>query len=160
MVGEYSRNNQPVQLGLGLPHFPSTGRDGYVGIQVNIPIFSGFATTYQIREAQAEVDVQTAALDKARQQVALQVWQSYQALKASTQALQTSADLERTATVAWESAQRRYTTGAGNILELLNTQTVLAQARQRRVTALTEWHYERLALAASLGQLGSSNLGD
>ena len=46
LVGDYSRNNEPVQLGLGLPHYPATGHDGYVGFQVSIPLFSGFATHY------------------------------------------------------------------------------------------------------------------
>lgn len=158
LVGEYSRNNEPVQLGLGLPHFPSTGRDGYVGIQVNVPIFSGFANTYQVRQAQAEVDAQSVALDKARQQVALQVWQSYETLQAGTQNLRTSSNLEKVATASWQSAQRRYRSGAGTILELLSTQTALAQARQQRVQALSDWYYERLALAASLGRLGVVSL--
>lgn len=160
LVGEYSRNNEPVQLGLGLPHFPSTGRDGYIGIQVSVPIFSGFATTYQVRQAQTEVDAQSIALDKARQQVALQVWQSYQTLQTGTQNLRISSNLEKVAAAAWQSAQRRYRSGAGTILELLSTQTALAQARQQRVQALADWHYERLALAASLGRLGPSELVD
>jgi outer membrane protein len=158
LVGEYSRNNEPVQLGLGLPHYPSTGRDGYVGIQLSVPIFSGFATTYQVRQAEAEVDMQQAALDKATQQVALQVWQSYQTLQTGTQNLQTSLDLEQVATAAWQSAQRRYQSGAGTVLELLSTQSALAQARQQRVQALADWRYERLALAASLGRLGAPSL--
>jgi outer membrane protein len=159
LVGEYSRNNEPVQLGLGLPHYPSTGRDGYIGIQVSVPIFSGFANTYLIKQAQAEVDARSIAVDKARQQVALQVWQSYQILQTGTKNLGTSSNLEKVATAAWQSAQRRYRSGAGTILELLSTQTALAQARQQRVQALSDWHYERLALAASLGRLGPADIG-
>jgi outer membrane protein len=154
LVGQYSRNNEPVQLGLGQPHYPATGHDGYIGVQVNVPIFSGFATTYQVRQAQAKVDQQSVALDKTRQQVALQVWKSYQTLQTDTQNLALSSQLRVVATQAWESAQRRYRSGAGTILELLSTQTALAQARQQRVEAFTAWRYDRLALASALGQLG------
>jgi outer membrane protein len=160
LVGQYSQNNEPVQLGLGQPHYPATGHDGYIGVQVNVPIFSGFATTYQVRQAQAQVDQQAVALDKARQQVALQVWTSYQTLQTDTQNLVTSSQLQDVATQAWESAQRRYRSGVGTILELLSTQSALAQARQQRVEAVTEWRYDRLALASALGQLGWGDLHD
>jgi outer membrane protein len=160
LVGDYSRNNEPVQLGLGLPHYPATGHDGYVGFQVSIPLFSGFATHYQVRQAQAQRDQQSVALDKARQQVALQVWTSYQTLQTDTQNLDASLRLQEVATQAWESAQRRYKSGIGTILELLSTQTALAQARQMRVEAITGWRYDRLALASALGQLGWDDLSD
>lgn len=160
LVGQYSQNNQPVQLGLGQPHYPATGHDGYIGVQVNIPIFSGFATAYQVHQAQAQVDQQAVALDKTRQQVALQVWTSYQTLQTGTQNLATSSQLQTVATQAWESAQRRYRSGVGTILELLSTQSALAQARQQRVQAVTEWRYDRLALASALGRLGWSDLHD
>lgn len=160
LVGQYSQNNEPVQLGLGQPHYPATGHDGYIGIQVSVPIFSGFATTYQARQAQAQVDQESVALDKTRQQVALQVWTSYQTLQTDTQNLAISSQLQTVATQAWESAQRRYRSGVGTILELLSTQTALAQARQQRVEAFTEWRYDRLALASALGQLGWSDVHD
>lgn len=160
LVGQYSQNNEPVQLGLGQPHYPATGHDGYIGVQVNVPIFSGFTTTYQVRQAQAQVEQQSAALDKTRQQVALQVWTSYQTLQTDTQNLVFSSQLQDVATQAWESAQRRYRTGVGTILELLSTQSALAQARQQRVEAVTEWRYDRVALASALGQLGWGDVHD
>lgn len=160
LVAQYSQNNEPVQLGLGQPHFPATGHDGYVGIQVTSPIFSGFATTYQVRQAEAQVDQQTVALDKARQRVALQVWTSYQTLQTDMQNLTTSALSQHVATLAWQSAQRRYGSGVGTILELLSAQSALAQVRKQRVEALTAWRYDRLALASALGQLGWKDLHD
>ncbi|PMQ02558.1 Nickel and cobalt resistance protein CnrC [Dyella sp. AD56] len=160
LVGQYSQNNEPVQLGLGLQHYPATGHDGYVGLQVNIPLFSGFATTYQVHAAEAQVDQQAVAVDKARQQVALQVWTSYQTLQTDTENLTLSAKLQDVATEAWESAQRRYGSGVGTILELLETQTALAKARQQRIQALAEWRYDRLALGAALGQLRWRDMKD
>ena len=106
------------------------------------------------------MDQQSVALDKARQQVALQVWTSYQTLQTDTQNLGASQRLQDVANQAWESAQRRYKSGIGTILELLSTQTALAQARQMRVEAITGWRYDRLALASALGQLGWDDLSD
>jgi len=158
LVGQYSRNNEPVEQGRGFPHYPATGHDAYVGVQLSIPIFTGFTTTYQVKQAEAQVDQQAVALDKARQQVALQVWTSYQTLQSDSENLAVSAHLETVANQAWDSAQRRYQSGIGTILELITTQTSLAQARQGRVEALTTWRYDRLALGAALGRLGLSDL--
>lgn len=157
LVGQYSQNDQPLQQGLGLPHYPATGRDGYIGIQVSIPLFSGYATTYQVHQAQAQAEQQAVALDKTRQQVALQVWSAYQTLKLDTQNLAVSAKLQGVAEQAWRSSRRRYHSGVGTILELLSTQAALAQARQQRVEALITWRYDRLALAAALGVLGRAD---
>jgi outer membrane protein len=157
-VGDYSRNNEPVQMGLGFPHYPATGHDGYVGIEVSIPIFSGFTTTYRVRQAEAQVDQESSALDKAKRQVALQVWMSYQALQADTQNLTASGELQAVATKAWESSQRRYRSGAGTLLELLDTQRALAKARQQRLEASLAWRYDRLALASALGRLSIGSI--
>lgn len=159
LVSEYSRNNEPVQLGLGFPHYPATGHDGYVGIEVSIPIFSGFTTTYQVRQAEAQVDQQSSDLDKAKRQVALQVWTSYQTLQTDTQNLTASAQLQAVAVQAWESAQRRYRSGAGTVLELLDTQRTLSQVRQQRLEASIAWRYDRLALASALGRLDMADVG-
>jgi len=58
LVSKSSTNNQPASLGLGVPTFPATGRDWYVGVQVTIPIFEGFVRNYQVRQAAAQTEVQ------------------------------------------------------------------------------------------------------
>lgn len=154
LIGQYSRNNEPAQLGLGLPRYPAIGRDGYIGLQVNIPLFSGFGTAYQVRQAEAQAEQQAVALDDAKRKVALQVWTSYQSLDSDIDNLATSQSLQDVSTEALKSAQRRYRAGVGTILELLNTETAFAQAHQERVEAIATWRSDRLALAAALGNLG------
>jgi hypothetical protein len=83
---------------------------------------------------------------------------TYQTLQSDSENLGASARLETVANQAWDSAQRRYQSGIGTILELITTQTNLAQARQERVEALTTWRYDRPALGAALGRLGPSDL--
>jgi outer membrane protein len=59
-------------------------------------------------------------------------------------------------TVALKSlnaAQQRYQAGVGNILELLNAQSAVADAAKRRIHALTDWRNERLQLSGKLGRL-------
>ncbi|GAB3629962.1 Fis family transcriptional regulator [Pandoraea terrae] len=55
---------------------------------------------------------------------------------------------------AYAASEHRYLAGGGNILELLNTQSSLAQAKRQTIQALTDWRTARLQLAAKLGKLG------
>jgi outer membrane protein len=157
-VSKYSRNNQPASLGLGEPQFPATGHDWYFGIQVQIPLFEGFGRTYQVRQAHAQVEVQQSTLDGVRQQVGLDVWKSYQALQTNSQNLANTAALLQIAQQSFDAAKHRYTAGVGNILELLNAQSALADARRQRIQALTDWRSARLQLAAKIGRLDISEL--
>lgn len=153
LVAKYSANNQPATLGLGIPQFPATGHDWYFGLQINIPLFEGFSRTYQIRQAEAQGEVQRDTVDEVRQQVALDVWTSYQTLQTGTWNLTSTASLLDIAQRSFDAAQHRYAAGVGNILELLNAQAALADARKQRIQSLTDWRNDRLQLAAKLGRL-------
>ncbi|WP_320534934.1 TolC family protein [Robbsia andropogonis] len=159
-VAKYSQNNQPTTLAVGIPQFPATGHEWYVGFQVTIPIFEGFERTYQIRQAEAQTELQRATLDEVREKVALDVWTSYQTLQASTSNLKNIAMLLDVADRSYTAAQRRYQGGVGNILELLNAQSALAAAKRQRIQSLTDWRSARLQLAANLGKLGMWNILD
>lgn len=158
LVSKYSRNNQPATLGLGIPEYPATGREWYVGVQLTIPFFDGFSRMYQVRQTQAQLEKQQYTLDDARQQVGLEVWTSYQSVQTSTDMVKDSAALLDIAQRSFTAAQRRYQAGVGNILELLNAQTALANAQQQRVQALADWRAARLRLAGSLGRLGRADV--
>ncbi|HEV7814903.1 MAG TPA: TolC family protein, partial [Janthinobacterium sp.] len=54
---------------------------------------------------------------------------------------------------------RKYAKGASDILDILNAQNALADARQERVTCVAEWRSARLRLLANTGQLGKTSLG-
>lgn len=158
LVSKYSRDNQPASLGLGIPEYPASGHEWYVGVQVTIPFFEGFNRTYQIRQTQAQLEKQQDALDDARQQVGLEVWNSYQAVQTSTNSVKDSATLLVIAQRSFIAGQHRYQAGVGNILELLSAQTALANAQQQHVQALADWRAARLRLAGSLGRLDADNM--
>ncbi|MEW6346233.1 MAG: TolC family protein [Pseudomonadota bacterium] len=158
LVAQYNFNNQPTSLQLGFPVFPATHREWYLGFQVTIPIFEGFARTYQVRQAEAQTELQVDLLAEARQQVGLSVWNAYQSLQGATKNLDNSANLLTLARHSFEAAQRRYQIGVGSILELLNAQSALANANKQRIQALTDWRSARLQLASRLGKLGMWSL--
>jgi outer membrane protein len=154
LVAQYNYNNQPTSLQLGYPMFPATHNEWYLGLQMTIPIFEGFARTYQVRQADAQTELQRNMFDEVRQQVALDVWTRYQALQSATQNVTNSTTLLEISQRSYAAMQRRYYAGVGNILELLNAQSSLAHAKRQRIQALTDWRSARFQLAAKLGKLG------
>lgn len=129
-----------------------------VGINLSVPIFSGFNTTYQVRAAEARVDARNAQLVQVRLQVALDVWTAYQNLTTATQSLRTSAVLLDSAQQSAQVALGRYKAGVGSILDVLNAQSALASARQQRIQATFNWNISRATLAQSMGSLDAGLL--
>ncbi|WP_300454213.1 TolC family protein [Accumulibacter sp.] len=129
-----------------------------IGLTLNLPIFSGFSTTYNVRAAEARSDVQAARVDNVRLQVALDVWEAYQSLSTAGQTIRTSADLLASAEHSERVALGRYKAGVGNILDVLNAQSALAGARLQRIQAMLDWYVSRAALARAIGALDGKSL--
>lgn len=134
-------------------------RSSAVGLVVNIPLFSGFNTTYRVRAAEAQVDARIAQRDQLNQQVSLDVWKAYQTLSTATQAVRSSADLLASALQSERAAFGRYKAGVGSILDLLSAQAALASARQQEVQARYNWYIAKASLAQAMGQLEFSVIG-
>ena len=126
---------------------------GSIGLTLNVPIFAGFDTTYRVRSAAALADVRAAQRDRIKNQIALDVWKSYQSLTTATQSLQTSADLVASAEQSERVALGRYKAGVGTVLDLLVAQSALASARLQRIQAQLDWNVYRATLAQSMGAL-------
>lgn len=129
-----------------------------VGINLNVPIFSGFSPTYRARAAEAQTDVRNAQLEKLRLQVALDVWTAYQHLTTATQSLSTGGDLQSSAEQSERVALGRYKAGVGSILDVLNAQSALASARQQRIQSNFDWNISRATLAHAIGNLDADLL--
>ena len=135
-----------------------TSNGSLVGINLSIPIFSGYATTYRVRAAEAQADVKSGQLKQLRLQVALDVWTAYQNLTTATQSLRTTADLLSSAEQSERVALGRYKAGVGSILDVLNAQSALASARQQRIQSTFNWNINRATLAQAMGSLDASLL--
>jgi outer membrane protein len=136
----------------------NSSRGSSIGINLNIPIFSGYAPTYRVRAAEAQMDARSAQYEKLRLQVALDVWTSYQHLTTATQSLRTTADLLNSAEQSERVALGRYKAGVGSMLDVLNAQSALASAHQQRIQSTLDWNINRAALAQAMGSLDAGLL--
>lgn len=128
-------------------------RGSSMGITLTAPLFAGYAPTYRIRAADAQTEVKQAQLDKLRLQVALDVWTAYQNLTTATQSIRATTDLLQSATQAERVASGRYQAGVGVMLDVLNAQSALANARQQQIQARLNWNVSRATLAQAMGVL-------
>ena len=125
-----------------------------IGFQVNIPLFEGLGRSYQIQSAKAQVELKTADLADEELKISLEVWKSFQSLQTETENMKATEKLSQSALQSFNVAQGRYKKGVGTIIELLNAQSTLADSRQQRILALSNWRTARLKLASNLGKLG------
>jgi len=129
-----------------------------VGVTLSMPLFTGYATTYRIRAAEAQIDARNTQLERLRLQVALDVWVAYQNLITTTQSLRSTADLLDSAEQSERVALGRYKAGVGSMLDVLNAQSALASARQQRIQSTFNWNIDRAMLAQAMGNLDSGLL--
>ncbi len=133
-------------------------QDSTLGVNLNVPLFSGFSTTYRIRSAEAQVEAKNAQLEQVHLQVSLDVWTAYQNLATATQSLRTTAVLLDSAQQSAQVALGRYKAGVGSILDVLNAQSALASARQQRIQSTFNWNISRATLAQAMGSLDANLL--
>jgi outer membrane protein len=124
-----------------------------LGVTVAIPIFAGYAPTYRIRAAEATADLRTAQRDRLRLQISLDVWSAYQNLRTALQSMTASKTLLESAEQSYRVALGRYKAGVGNIIDTLNAQSALANARQQNIQTGLNSNVARATLAQAMGAL-------
>jgi TolC family type I secretion outer membrane protein len=131
----------------------SDPRSGAIGLQLNIPLFTGYRNTYQIVQAREQLELQQATRDKLATDVALDVWTAYQDLRTQGQALTTSTELVTSAQESYNVALARYRAGVGTITDLLNAQSALSSAQLEVIRARFNWNVAKATLAKAIGLL-------
>jgi len=129
---------------------PNTGS---IGLQLRIPLFTGYQSTYQILQARDQLEVQTATRDRLAADVSLDVWRAYQDLQTQGQSLSTTEELVASAQESYNAALARYKAGVGTIIDLLNAQSALASAQLQRIQARYRWNLAKVTLARAIGVL-------
>ena len=123
--------------------FPSTeNKTNYIGLQLNIPIFSGGGVISSVREAEANAEEARQAYDYARDDLRLKVRNSFDAIKAGISRVRAleralaSADQNVISNQKGVQAGTRTTLDVLNVEQLrFNTQVDLARARYQILVA-------------------------
>ncbi|MEO8503462.1 MAG: TolC family protein [Acidobacteriota bacterium] len=130
---------------------PSTNYSAQLALRV--PLFTGFETKFKVAKAKAEADLEQARLDQAVQQTMLDVWTSYYKLQTAAQSVASSRALLDSAGQSADVSGGRYKEGVGDILELLTSQSALADARAREIVSRAQWFIALAELQRATGAL-------
>jgi len=122
-----------------------------VGAMVNVPVFNGLQTRYQVEEAKANLDVVKANEQSLRQQIRLEVEQAFSNLKEAEERTVAAQVAVRQAEENVELANGRYAAGVGNPIEVTDALVSLSNARTTHIAALTDARIARAGLEKAMG---------
>ena len=122
------------------------------GVTLTFPLFDDILTYSQVGEAQANLRGLHAQEDNLRQQIALEVRQSFLTLRQAEESIRVS---EQTLVQARENldlAEGRYAAGVGNIIELTDAQVSLTSAEANTIQALATYKTAVAQLERAINQ--------
>lgn len=123
------------------------------GLSLQWPFFDGWQTANARRAAQAQADATRSQLRQAELAASAEVWTGHHNLMTAIQKVEFSEAFLRSAQASHGLALDSYKAGLKSLLDLLNAETQLAQARSQQVVALQEAFTAFAGLAYATGQL-------
>jgi len=131
-------------------------RGGGVSLSISIPIFDRFNRSSQVEGAQVQAQNAEYALQDQRQQVALQVRQSYLDYQNAMQQLEAANKRLRAAEQARTAAEERYELGSADIVELQNAIRDYVDAASQQVRARYNLIFQQKRIDYNVGRLSPS----
>jgi outer membrane protein len=123
------------------------------GIHIELPIFTGFRTTAERQEASARLRAATLRKLDTEQQVKTDVEETLHALETTRKNILTTQSQVQLANLAAEHARARYENGIATTLDLLDTESALAQAELSRLQAAYDYVMNSYTLKRATGEL-------
>jgi outer membrane protein len=122
-----------------------------MGVNMTLPFFSGFATTYQVAEARSNVDVLTAQERSLKQDILLQAQQGFLNLRQAEESLSTAELLVKQAEENLGLANGRYRAGVGNPIEVTDSVAAVSTAKQAYIAALHDYKVATATIEKAIG---------
>jgi len=121
-------------------------------LSLNIPIFDGFRTTNRVQEALRNYYVIKSQEELQRQQVALDVEQSYLRMVELQERIKANEAAAKAAKENLDLANGRYQVGVGSIIEVTDAQTLYTDAQTTYVRALYDYKIADAQLIRAIGK--------
>lgn len=126
-------------------------RSNSVLLTLSVPLFKGFETQYQKRQAEARAEQAEASRDILTRQTELDVWQSYYDVQTAAGGVSTTEVQLKAAQQTAEATLARYKAGFGSLLDLITAQVDESNARVQRIQSYLDWYTALARLNYSIG---------
>ncbi len=122
------------------------------GAQLNVPLFNGFLTKYQVEEARANLDVLAANETLLRQTIYQDVKQAWVNLEDAANRIATAELSVRQATENLDLANGRYASGVGSPIEVTDALVAASNAKTAQISALYDYKLAQASLEKATGE--------
>jgi len=127
-----------------------------VGLSFNIPIFDGFRTTERVQETLHNYYNIRAQEEDRRQQIALEVEQSYLRVVEIQERIKATESAAKAAKENLDLAQGRYQVGVGSIIEVTDAETLYTDAQTTYIRTIYDY---KIADAQRARAMGDNRVG-
>ena len=143
----------------GLPYATgATVETTSIGLQVSVPLFTGFATTSQVRQAVSLEDKARTDLDTAKRSAAQAARTAYLGVQSGLSQVRALEAAETSSKLALEANQLGYQVGVRINIDVLNAQQQLYSTRRDLAKARYDTLVSGLRLKAAAGSLSQEDL--
>lgn len=122
-----------------------------LGLSIQIPLYSGGATSAQTRQIAAQLNASKAQEKSIREELSYQIASSYQSIRLMAAQVSAASQLVESAGRAQTLALEQYRAGVGSMLDVLEALTKSSQAQHALNLAVLDGHQLRAKLAWHLG---------
>jgi outer membrane protein TolC len=143
--GSASYNRSGQDLDVSLDHGWSAG------VVLTIPLFNGFLTSHQVAEAKANMYVLKANEETLRQQVLLDIQQSYLNLQQANDSIATAELAVQQAQENLDLANGRYAAGVGSPIEVTDAFAAYTNAQASYTNALYSYKIAQASIEQAMG---------
>lgn len=131
-----------------------------VGVQVNLPIFSGGLTSAQVDQARHNRDRSRSELAATRERIAVEVTRQYQGVVSGSERIRALEVAVQSTAEALHAVERGYQAGTRSVVDILDAQDQVYRSQLDLTQARLEYVLARLMLSAAAGTLDSSVMDD
>lgn len=153
LVGSVGRQEQLFPFSFGGGEATSVDETQSIGVQLEMPLFSGGSTRAAVAEAQYNAEQARLDLIAARRQLLIDVNEAYRNVEASRRRLAALDRAIASGETALEAAQAGYRLGTRTILDVIEAQITLVERRADRKQAWYDHALARLQLRQVAGVL-------
>lgn len=137
----------------------STAGEAQIGVQVTIPLYGAGITSSEVRQARQLLDQSRWEADEVLRQTRQALTQSWHFLLAARAGVEARQAEIRAAELALEGIEREFDLGSRTLLELLDAQQELLQARIGLLRSRRDQALALLSLQMAMGSLTARQLG-
>jgi TolC family type I secretion outer membrane protein len=131
--------------------FPPTGNVWAVGLNLTVPLFSGFSSVEQVREANANINAVSARQGNVRLQIGKEVESAWLGVNEASARISSTEKEVAAARENRELAQGRYHEGVGSIIEVTDAQSLALDAQTAHIQAQYDYYTALARLDRTMG---------